>query len=211
MTKIIFRYVHSTILMFLLSKNQGKKIYDSHNFLITRFYCGVFMLLAIASSNFLIAQSPYGSASHTKNCSSFNMYIGAIEVKEVVSLIFNKANDGCNQSNAPNYTLMSTSPSFTLSEGCTYSISFTTGNAYATQIGVWIDLNIDNDFDDTGEFISKGWANINPGSTLQTRNFVLPCGLNIAGNSRMRIRSDSAGSTPWNSGAACATVAYGET
>lgn len=171
----------------------------------------IFGLLIISTLDYVKAQTPYCSAAHSISCSSHNMHIGAVRIKEVATVIFDKAADGCNQTSAPNYTLMSTSPSFSLKEGCSYSMSFTTGNNSSVQVGVWIDLNRDNDFSDSGEFVSKGWDHINSGSSLQTRTFILHCGSVTAGNSRMRIRTDSAGSSRWNSGASCSTVKYGET
>ncbi len=171
----------------------------------------IFGLLIISTLDCVKAQTPYCSAVHSISCSSHNMHIGAVRIKEVATVIFDKAADGCNQTSAPNYTLMSTSPSFSLKPGCNYSMSFTTGNNSSVQVGVWIDLNRDNDFSDSGEFVSKGWDHINSGNILQSRTFVLPCGSVTAGTSRMRIRTDSVGSSRWNSGASCATVKYGET
>lgn len=171
----------------------------------------IFGLLIISSLGYVKSQAPYCSAAHSISCSSHNMHIGAVRIEEHSTIIFNKANDGCNQTSAPNYTLMSTSPSFTLIEGGAYQMSFSTGNTYNVKVGVWIDLNRDNDFADTGEYLSTGWADIAAGGTLQPRYFFLPCGIVSAGTTRMRIRTDSAGSSTLNSVASCTTIKYGET
>ena len=107
------------------------------------------------------AQAPYCSApSSYSPCSGLNMYIGTVRVAQGSNVIFNKANDGCNTTSG-GYTLMSTTPSFTLNGGSNYTMSFNTGPNYAVNIGVWVDLNRDNDFTDAGEYLSTGWAQIN--------------------------------------------------
>ena len=175
-------------------------------------HVAMFALLSVALMDYVSAQSPYCSVSHSATgCPTYNMYIGAIRVQQGSTIIFNKADDGCNQTAVPNYTMMSTSPSFSLSGGSNYTMSFSTGNSYNVHIAVWVDLNGDYDFSDAGEYLSTGWADITTGGSLQPRTFTLGCAGIKAGATRMRVRTDYSGSGAWNAGASCATVNYGET
>ena len=91
------------------------------------------------------AQAPYCDAPSQYLCSNYDMYIGKIRITQGANVIFDKADDKCNTA-LPSYTLMSTSPSFVLNGGANYVFEMSTGNNYAVHIGVWIDLNQDNDF-----------------------------------------------------------------
>ena len=178
---------------------------------------GVFLILlsVLGSSTFnqSRAQSPYCSVAHTAaTCPTYNMYIGKIRVQQGSNILFDKGDDGCNQtSNTVNYTMMSTTPSFSLSGGSNYTMSFSTGNNYAVHIAVWVDLNGDFDFADASEYISTGWADITTGGSLQARTFTLGCAGIKPGSTRMRVRTDYTGSAQWSAGASCSNVNYGET
>ena len=170
----------------------------------------VFILASLTERAF--AQAPYCSVIHSATlCPMYNMYIGAFRVQQGSTILFDKANDGCNQAAAPNYTLMSTTPSFTLIAGSTYSLSFNTGNIYTVHIAVWLDINGDYDFADAGEFLSNGWADILSDGTLQSRMFTLGCAGIKTGATRMRVRSNNSGSPVWNAGGSCSNVNFGET
>ena len=159
------------------------------------------------------AQSPYCNAAHTAaGCPTYDMYIGAIKITQGANTIFDKTNDGCNQTTTPNYTLMSTSPVMTLNGGANYTFATHTGANYPINIGVWIDLNGDLDFNDADEWVSKGWASINNGvGSMQSRNFYISCTGIKGGTTRMRVRSDYGFSAAFTQASACATVNYGET
>lgn len=172
----------------------------------------LFALLSVFFMEVAHAQAPYCAPSHTVAlCPKYDMFIGGIRIEEGTKVIYEKANDGCNKSSAPNYTLMSTSPAFSLYEGCDYKMFISTGKLYNVQVGVWVDLNMDNDFSDSGEFLSKGWTEINSDGQLHSRSFQIRCGVITTGTTRMRIRTDSAGSAKWDSAGACTSVKYGET
>ncbi len=174
---------------------------------------GYLLILMLGSSafNFSRAQAPYCSAPTSQQpCSNWQMYIGAIRIQQGTNVLFNKADDACNTTSG-GYTLMSSTPSFTLNGGTTYTMSFSTGTWYQVSIGIWVDLNRDNDFADAGEFISGGWALINPGvGSIQARTTTISCNGIISGVTRMRIRSEY---SPWpfTAGQSCATIVYGET
>ena len=159
------------------------------------------------------AQAPYCSVSHSAGgCPTWNMYIGRFQVSQGTSVLYNKADDGCNQTAVPNYTLLTSTPSFSLSGGSKYTMAFSTGASYPVHIGVWVDLNRDNDFSDAGEYISQGWADITNGvGNLQSRSFTLGCNGISAGTTRLRVRTDYYGSANFSAGSSCATVNYGET
>ena len=136
-------------------------------------------LLGSSAYNLSLAQSPYCSApTNYGPCSNYNMYIGTVRIAQGSTVLFNKANDGCNTSasSGGGYTLMSSTPSFTLSGGSAYTFTFNTGPSYQVKIAVWVDLNRDNDFGDAGEFLSTGWSDLSPGVTnLQSRTATVAC------------------------------------
>ncbi|MFM9944861.1 MAG: GEVED domain-containing protein, partial [Bacteroidia bacterium] len=172
-------------------------------------------LLGSSAFNKSHAQAPYCSATTNYGpCSNYNMYVGTVRVQQGSTVLFNKANDACNTSatSGGGYTLISSTPSFSLSGGSNYSMTFNTGPTYTVKIGVWIDMNQDYDFADAGEFISTGWADLTPGVTnMQTRNFTLGCSGIKSGTTRMRIRSEYQYGTALSAGASCVTINYGET
>lgn len=172
----------------------------------------IFMGIAVSMMGSVKAQAPYCSPSHSAGgCPSWSMYIGQIRVQQGAITMFDKANDACNQTAVPNYTFMGTKSIFALAGGGDYTMSFSTGPSYAVHIGVWIDLNGDYDFLDAGEWVSQGWTDIQPGGSLQPRNFKLSCNNIKTGQTRMRVRTDYTGSTPFSQASACNTVNYGET
>ncbi|MGV3460933.1 MAG: GEVED domain-containing protein [Flavobacterium sp.] len=94
----------------------------------------------------------------------------------------------------------------TLYSGNTYTANVTVGTSGSTHgVGIWIDLNSDGDFTDTGEFVGSG--SITSGSS-GTISMVIPSGVTL-GNKRMRIRS-LRGNTV-GSGVSCSTIARGNT
>jgi hypothetical protein len=170
------------------------------------------LILGLFGQNSLMAQN-YCAAGHTASgCPTYNMYIGEVEVLQGGSQIYYKANDQCNQTASPNYTLMSSTPSFTLTGGGDYKFRCSTGPTYAVHIGLWIDLNGDGDFSDAGEWISGNkWQDIPAGGNVMEYDFSIPCQNLKAGVTRMRVRTDYFGSAQFNAGSACGNVNYGET
>jgi len=156
------------------------------------------------------AQAPYCDAPSSFLCSNYNMYIGAIRITQGANVIFDKKDDQCNTT-LPSYSLMSTSPSFTLNGGANYVFEMATGNNYPVHIGVWIDMNQDNDFLDAGEFISKGWKDANYGGAMQANNMNIGCSGIKSGKTRMRVRSDFGYNPAFTQANACNYVTYGET
>jgi agmatine deiminase len=88
-----------------------------------------------------------------------------------------------------------------LTAGASASVSLTPGftsSSYTEYWRIWIDYNIDGDFDDTGELVFSG-----SGSSTVTGNFTVPSG--AEGLTRMRV-SMSYNSYP----SPCGTFTYGE-
>jgi len=167
------------------------------------------LLAAVLFSGVSFAQT-YCTASHTAgNCSNWRMYIGSVQVNQGSTVLYSKSNDGCNTT-SPNYSILTTSSSFTLNGGGKYSITIGSGTTYGTQIGVWLDLNGDGDFSDAAEWLSKGWGTMSANST-NTYNFVVPCNGLKAGVTRMRIRTDYEFSVTMGAGSSCSNFNYGET
>lgn len=164
-----------------------------------------------------LAQSPYCNPNYSGqsgNCITYGMSVNAVEIRQGLNTIYSRAHNsggynGCTGSSGQ-YTLWSTSPMFTLKVGGTYSIGFTTGPTYAVGIGVWIDLNADNDFADSGEWRSANWCSpyLSPGSSvLQFYTLTIPWTAKT-GVTRMRIRSVYNSCTSGDNG--CTTYNYGE-
>jgi len=97
------------------------------------------------------------------------------------------------------YTSMST----LLNTGETYDITVVNGNVWADDdLGVWIDWNQDQDFDDTDEQIVCEVDNGGEG----TFSFTVPAAA-IPGDTRMRVRIKYSGS---DCGDPCGTTSFGE-
>ena len=119
--------------------------------IITILCIGLISLFSVTAK----AQSPYCGAAHTLtvSCATYGMYIGQVTLKQGSNTIYNKPNDNCNNTSPPNYTLISSTPSFSLAGGGDYNLYVTSNGTNQVHLGVWIDLNCDNDFSDAGEFI----------------------------------------------------------
>ncbi|MFD1615916.1 M14 family zinc carboxypeptidase, partial [Gelatiniphilus marinus] len=108
-----------------------------------------------------------------------------------------------NSSGAQFYTDF-TSISTTLTKDTQFTITVTpiwTGTIYNEAYSVWIDYNIDGDFDDAGEQV---WTNARTNSTPVSGNFTIPSGA-VEGSTRMRV------SMKYNAiPTSCETFQYGE-
>lgn len=167
-------------------------------------------VLGLFSSSSLSAQT-YCTADHyVVGCPTYDMYIGEISIDQGATNIFYKADDKCNQTSPPNYTLMSSTASFTLVAGGSYSITLSTGSQYGVWPGVWIDLNGDGDFSDAGEMIHNSSWQIIPRGSKRTYNFTIACNNIKAGSTRMRIRTEYEGYTSLTQAQACGQLYYGE-
>lgn len=112
-------------------------------------------------------------------------------------------NTGCSP-NPNNYTYFS-AQTVTASQGSNFNISMQSGPDYAEGFGVWIDWNIDGDFDDVGEFVfNSGVAT----TTIVNGNIAVPITA-TPGISRMRVRC-AYNYVPL-AGNACTTFNEGET
>ena len=112
-------------------------------------------------------------------------------------------NTGCSP-NPDNYTFFS-AQTITASQGSNFNISMQSGPEYAEGFGVWIDWNIDGDFDDAGEFVfNSGVAT----TAIVNGNITVPISA-TPGISRMRVRC-AYNYVPL-AGNACTTFNEGET
>lgn len=148
------------------------------------------------------AQKPYCSASHVyqnsiKGNNNPINYVIAIEqvmIKNQQLTLFDNKGDGfsgkavCGQE----YRLLNSKDSFVnLFQGAYYQLyaSSSTAYSYGASFGLFIDLNGDYDFNDSGEFLGE-WKDINNGkynpSVLKPFEFKIPCNTRL-GNSRLRL------------------------
>ena len=111
--------------------------------------------------------------------------------------VFTKTPDGCNScpnlnSTGGHHEIMTTTSSFSLSAGATYTFQVSTSNpnnsTLNSAVGVWIDFNGDEDFADADEFVSPAnWTFAR--DQLVSFDFTVPCG-GSDGVTRMRVRSN---------------------
>ncbi|MFN4811088.1 MAG: FG-GAP-like repeat-containing protein, partial [Bacteroidota bacterium] len=130
-----------------------------------------------STSSVSVSNTCYCVGAYSFDCSS-NDYIESFNIGNIDNNL-----SGCN-GHLGNYTsyLDTGSATTLLQAGSTYFLSATTGS-YAQGIGVWIDINIDGDFDDAGELVFSGAP-----STQINGSFVLPSNI-TEGQSVMRVRS----------------------
>ena len=106
-----------------------------------------------------------------------------------------------NSSGASGYTDY-TAQSANLTKGASVSITLTPGFAsgsYTEYWKIWIDLNGDGDFEDSGEEVYSG-----SGSSAISDNFTVPASA-TSGNTRMRVSMQYNSAPPY-----CGTFTYGE-
>jgi GEVED domain/Pregnancy-associated plasma protein-A len=105
--------------------------------------------------------------------------------------ILDNSNSGCSSNSYGDFTNL-TPP--TMNAGKAYNFTMKTGYSsgyYPQHIGIWIDANQDNDFDDAGEFVyQSSGAGVMSGTTQIDGIFTIPATANV-GNLRLRIRSKS--------------------
>jgi hypothetical protein len=114
-------------------------------------------------------------------------------------VVFNTIDNYSGCSGYADYTAIST----TVNAGDSYNLTIENGNVYsADDLGVWIDWNQDEDFDDAGENVVCGVNNGGYG----TFSVTIPTNA-VAGSTTMRIRMKWSGS---DCGSPCGTTTYGE-
>jgi hypothetical protein len=117
----------------------------------------------------------------------------------ISNVTFGDINNSSSCSNYADYTNLST----LVNVGETYTISVTNGVVYsADDLGVWIDWNQDEDFEDADENVVCEVSNGGQG----TYSFVVPASA-IAGETRMRVRIKWSGE---DCGDPCGSTTYGE-
>ena len=108
-------------------------------------------------------------------------------------------NTGTSASGYADYTAMSTD----LDAGNTYPITVTNGNVYTVDdLGVWVDWNQDEDFEDAGENVVCQYSNSGQG----TYDILVPSDA-LGGQTRMRVRIKYSGD---DCGNPCGTTTWGE-
>ncbi len=112
-------------------------------------------------------------------------------------------NTGCT-TNPNNYTHFA-AQNLTIAQGAIFNVSMQSGPEFTEGFAIWIDYNIDGDFDDAGEYVFNSVT-----ATIDVVNgsITIPYSA-AAGNTRMRIRC--AYNYVPTSGTACATFNNGET
>ncbi len=181
-----------------------------------RFTLFKMVLLALMGVFLSDAQAAYPVAGHYYGCAYSNNgnnypYYSSIEEVRIVDannrVLYRKAPDGCNQATGiyppyqwhagDHYTVMNTKPAWTFVSGNSYTLQINgsnmQNNTIQMHIGIWIDVNGDEDYDDPGEFLgdytSPCSSPNNPLPDLTSIKLNIPCGAKSV-VTRMRIRSD---------------------
>jgi hypothetical protein len=131
-------------------------------------------------------------ALHTSACVA-NGNIDVFKILNGTTVLLDKSASACSVNSYGDFTGM-TSP--TVLAGKTYNFTmktgYTSGNGYVPQhLGIWIDANQDNDFEDLGEMVYQSTGSgIMSGTTQLNSTFTIPATAKV-GNLRMRVRSRS--------------------
>ncbi|MFY0645177.1 MAG: hypothetical protein JXR19_12025, partial [Bacteroidia bacterium] len=158
---------------------------------------------AVMLFSVMAAFGQYVEPKHYFGCSwnNTNYYAQIEEVTvedDAGNLMYQKAGDGCNQTNTTtstythHYNKITSTASFQMTAGSWYTVKAKVVNpsglstTYGVAAGVWIDFNADGDFADPGEFCGtdKGAS-----GHVVTVNFQAPCDVSTSTEGRMRIRS----------------------
>ncbi len=167
------------------------------------------VLLAAVVLSAMSASAQYCQSGWTNAyCSLNGMSIENVTIISSGTTIYDKAKDGCNGSTTSSSTLITSTSAFTLNGGSNYSIAIGCGR-FPMNMGVWIDLNNDKDFNDAGEFVSTGWTQQAANST-KTYTFSVGCKNIKTGVTRLRIKGDYAFGNTHSAGSSCTNLSYGE-
>jgi hypothetical protein len=166
------------------------------------------LLATVAFSAFTVSAQYCQSGWTNAYCSLNGMSIENVEIFDNGSSIYSKAKDGCNGTTTSSSTLITSSSSFTLNGGSNYTIDIGCGR-FPMNMGVWIDLNGDYDFNDAGEYVSTSWTSQNA-NTTKTYSFSVGCKNIKTGVTRLRIKGDYAYGNAHSAGSSCTNLSYGE-
>ena len=176
------------------------------------------------------ANAQYCKSTHYYGCTYSTTSLRYAAIEDVIfednsgNVLFKKVADGCNDKAAArgtgHHNVIGTPNTFTMSYGSDVVLKVNGSNpgwqGYTSMnLGVWVDLNRDQDFADNGEFMgSYTVSTSNPPSSLTTIKFTLPCGASGSGTSRIRLRSTYQYRAPFQKNEHCKTnylYIYGET
>ena len=138
--------------------------------------------------------SKYGGKAYCDASGGGDEHITGVEIGDI-------SNTGTSASGYGDYSAMSTD----VSSGETLSITITVGNPFdVDDIGVWVDWNLDEDFEDAGEEVVCETSI----GTSGTYNYeiIVPDDV-VPGAARMRVRLKYSGD---DCGSPCGTTSYGE-
>lgn len=165
------------------------------------YLAGVALSLVIGLTNF-DAAAQYCTPSYTSSqCNNYNMYVqdfittgGTTNINNTSSGCGNTSNSYKYYSNMKHAGVQGTGVSFTVKIGA----------SYPQGVRIYVDYNIDGDFDDAGENVWTSSGSISANGSANG-NFTIPANA-TPGNSRIRVRS-SYSTTSFN---ACNSQSYGE-
>ncbi|MFT5511772.1 MAG: hypothetical protein ACI8SE_000165, partial [Bacteroidia bacterium] len=166
------------------------------------------LLAAVVLSAVSVSAQYCQSGWQNAYCSLNGMSIESVTLSTSGTTIYSKAADGCNGTTTSSSTLITSSSAFTLNGGSVYSIAIGCGR-FPMNMGVWIDLNNDKDFDDAGEYVSSSWSQQAANST-KTYSFTVGCNNIKTGVTRMRIKGDYYLGNTHSATSSCNTLSYGE-
>ncbi|MCX6233019.1 MAG: GEVED domain-containing protein [Bacteroidetes bacterium] len=135
---------------------------------------------------------------------SYGCSVGAIN--SVIINTLNNTGSGCNPNSGSQIIYPESAFTTSLQKSISYPVTLSpVNNSYYIGYGIWIDLNHDGDFDDTGEFLFNTYT-----STNATGSISIPSTYSFTGKTKMRIRAYR--NNYLNANNSCTTFSeYGET
>ena len=159
---------------------------NQKNPVVTYNYSGVYDVILIAtntSGSGTVTKTSYITVNALTYCSSSGVNYSSEWIKSV------KFNGIVNASGASGYTDF-TSIKFPVIPGKSYQVTLTPGYIKAAQEnwGIWVDVNMDGDFDDTGEKL----LTMNKKNNAFNANIVIPAAIKLPARMRISMKHDAA-------------------
>jgi|GEM_PF-3078768 len=162
----------------------------------------IFSVLPLLMLMSIGVNAQYCTPSYSTQCSNYNMYINSFSTSGGKTTNIENNNSGCdNTSNSYKYHANKVHDGI---QGTVVNFSVQIGSSYPQGVKIFVDYNVDGDFDDNGEQAWVSSGSIPAGNTV-TGSFTIPANA-TPGESRLRVRS----SYSTTSFTACQSQSYGE-
>ena len=134
-------------------------------------------LIAVTLGSWQSLHAQYCLPTYGNQCTSGDY------IDDMQFVTINNLNTGCSAPSASNYTSYVATLGTSVVAGATHTITVAPGPTWGQYFVALIDLNMDNDFDDAGEFFDIGYA---AGGGTVSAPITIPCGA-MPGTTRLRV------------------------